>query len=113
MSDCLFCKIAAGEIPSDKVYENDDVLAFNDINPQAPVHILVIPKTHIDSVGDVTPENSHIAAKCLEAVAEIAKKKDLKNGFRLISNCGEDAGQNVKHMHFHIIAGIPLDEKVK
>ena len=113
MSDCLFCKIAAGEIPSDKVYENDDVLAFNDINPQAPVHILVIPKTHLDSVGDVTPENSHIAAKCLEAVAEIAKEKDLKNGFRLISNCGEDAGQTVKHMHFHIIAGIPLDEKVK
>ena len=112
MSDCLFCKIAAGEIPSTRVYENDDVVAFRDIAPQAPVHILVIPRTHIASVGEITAENSALAAKCLEAVAVIAKQEGLDSGFRVISNCGEDAGQTVLHLHFHILAGKPLGEKI-
>ncbi len=112
MENCLFCKIIAGEIPSDKVYENDDVLAFRDINPQAPVHILVIPKTHISGVGDITPDNSASAARCLEAVAKIARQENLTGGFRLISNCGEDAGQTVPHLHFHILAGKSMGEKL-
>ena len=86
MENCLFCKIIAGDIPSTKVYETEDVLAFRDINPQAPVHILVIPKTHIASVGEITAENSAAAAKCLEAIAVIAKQEGLEHGFRVISN---------------------------
>lgn len=112
MSDCLFCKIVAGEIPSTKVYEDDCVLAFRDINPQAPVHILVIPKTHIDGVGSITSENAHLAAKCLEAAAIIAKQENLSGGFRVISNCGDDAGQTVHHLHFHILAGTNMGEKL-
>ncbi|MBR6951008.1 MAG: histidine triad nucleotide-binding protein [Oscillospiraceae bacterium] len=110
MENCLFCKIAAGEIPSSKVYEDDRVLAFRDIAPQAPVHILVIPKRHIPSVGAVTEENSGLAAACLEAVARIAAQEHLDGGFRLISNCGPDAGQTVPHLHFHILAGRNMGE---
>jgi histidine triad (HIT) family protein len=110
MSDCLFCKIVAGEIPSNKVYEDEDVLAFRDINPQAPVHILVIPKTHIPSVAAVDASNSALAAKCLEAVAKIARQEKLEKGFRVISNCGADAGQTVPHLHFHILAGKDMGE---
>ena len=110
MDNCLFCKIAAGEIPSSKVYEDDQVLAFRDIAPQAPVHILVIPKQHIPSVGAVTPENSSLAAACLEAAAKIAAQEKLDSGFRLISNCGADAGQTVPHLHFHILAGKAMGE---
>jgi histidine triad (HIT) family protein len=110
MENCLFCKIAAGEIPSSKVYEDDQVLAFRDIAPQAPVHILVIPKQHIPSVGAVTPENSTVAAACLEAAAKIAVQEHLDGGFRLISNCGKDAGQTVPHLHFHILAGKDMGE---
>lgn len=112
MTDCLFCKIAAGEIPSTKVYEDEFVYAFRDIAPQAPVHILVIPKEHIASVGEITAENSALAAKCLEAAAKIAKQEGLDGGFRLISNCGDDAGQTVHHLHFHIIAGKKMNEKM-
>ena len=112
MSDCLFCKIVSGDIPSTKVYENDDVLAFRDINPQAPVHILVIPKAHIAGAGDITSDNSYLAAKCLEAAAEIAKQENLSGGFRIISNCGDDAGQTVHHLHFHILAGTNMGEKL-
>ena len=112
MENCLFCKIIAGEIPSNKVYETEDVLAFRDIAPQAPVHILVIPKKHIASVGEINAENAAYAAKCLEAVAVIAKQEGLDNGFRVISNCGEDAGQTVHHLHFHILAGTKLSEKM-
>ena len=112
MADCLFCKIIAGEIPSNKVYEDEYVYAFRDINPQAPVHILVIPKEHIASVGEITPENSVCAAKCMEAVAVIAKQEKLNSGFRVISNCGEDAGQTVHHLHFHILAGKSMGEKL-
>ena len=110
MDNCLFCKIIAGEIPSNKVYENDQVLAFRDINPQAPVHILVIPKQHIPSAADITPANSAQAAACLEAVAAIAGQEKLDKGFRVISNCGEDAGQTVPHLHFHILAGKSMGE---
>ncbi len=112
MENCLFCKIAAGIIPSNKVYENEYVLAFHDIAPQAPVHILVIPKVHLDSMNDVTPENSVHAVKCLEAIAEIAKMAGLENGYRVINNCGEDGGQTVKHLHFHILGGKKLSEQM-
>ncbi|MCM1149278.1 MAG: histidine triad nucleotide-binding protein [Butyricicoccus sp.] len=110
--DCLFCKIAAGEIPSTRVYEDEDVYAFRDINPQAPVHILVIPREHIVSAGALDGSSSAHAAKCLEAVAKIAGQEGLVNGFRLISNCGPDAGQTVPHLHFHILAGKELGEKM-
>lgn len=112
MNDCLFCKIAAGEIPSAKVYEDENVLAFRDIAPQAPVHILVIPKTHIASVGEITAGNAAAAAHCLEAVAKVAAQEKLDSGFRVISNCGADAGQTVHHLHFHILAGKNMGEKL-
>jgi len=111
-SDCLFCKIAAGEIPSTKVYEDENVYAFRDINPQAPTHILVIPREHIGSAAEVDEGNSVYAAKCLEAVAKIAKQEGLESGFRVISNCGPDAGQTVRHLHFHILAGKKLGEQM-
>ncbi len=112
MTDCLFCKIIAGEIPSTKVFENDAVFAFRDINPQAPVHILVIPKEHIGSCADVNAGNSAAVAACFEAISEIAKQEGLNNGFRVISNCGADAGQTVPHLHFHILAGTQMGEKL-
>ena len=112
MSDCLFCKIVAGEIPSNKVYEDEDVLAFRDINPQAPVHILVIPKTHIPSAAAVDVSNSALTARCFEAIARIAVQEKLDTGFRVISNCGPDAGQTVPHLHFHILAGKDMGEKM-
>ncbi len=112
MADCLFCKIAAGEIPSKKVYEDDSVLAFYDIAPMAPVHILVIPKVHIPSAAGVTSENSAVVAHIFEVIAALSKELNLENGFRIISNCGEDACQTVKHLHFHILAGKKLSEKL-
>ncbi len=108
--DCIFCKIVAGEIPSKKVYEDDKVLAFEDINPLAPVHILVIPKLHIACAADITPENSKVVAYIFEVIAKIAKEKNLDNGFRVVTNCGDDACQSVKHLHFHILAGRKFDE---
>lgn len=112
MSDCIFCKIAAGEIPSTKRYEDDDVLAFNDLYPQTPVHILVIPKQHIACAGDITPENSAAVAKCFEVIAKLAKQEKLDGGFRVITNTGADAGQTVGHLHFHILAGKKLGERL-
>ena len=109
MSDCLFCKIVSGEIPSQRVYEDDFVLAFRDVAPQAPVHILVIPKEHVSaSVADLTVDSSLTAAKCLEAIAKIAKSEGLDGGFRVISNSGPDGGQSVFHLHFHLLGGKPL-----
>ena len=105
---CLFCKIVAGEIPSTKVYEDERVLAFRDINPQAPTHILVIPKTHIASVADITAENSAVVAHIFEVIPMIAEKEGLANGYRVVSNCGADAGQTVPHLHFHILGGKEL-----
>ena len=105
---CLFCKIVAGEIPSTKVYEDDTVLAFRDINPQAPTHILVIPKEHIPSVAGITAENSKVVAHIFEVIPQIAEKEGLANGYRVVSNCGPDAGQTVPHLHFHILGGKEL-----
>ena len=107
MSDCLFCKIIAGEIPSAKVYEDEHVYAFRDINPQAPTHILVVPKEHIGSAAELTEENSAAAARCLVAAAKIAEREALTGGYRIVSNVGSDAGQTVKHLHFHILGGKP------
>ena len=108
MSDCLFCKIVAGDIPSTKVYEDETVLAFRDIAPMAPTHILVIPKCHIPSVNGVTAENSAVVAHIFEVIPRIAEKEGLVNGYRVVSNCGGDAGQTVPHLHFHILGGKKL-----
>ena len=105
---CLFCKIASGEIPATKVYEDETILAFRDIAPQAPTHILVIPKVHIPSVDAVTPENSAVVAHIFETIPAIAKAENLENGYRVVSNCGIDAGQTVHHLHFHILGGKAL-----
>lgn len=110
MADCIFCKIIAGEIPSDKVYEDENVVAFRDIHPQAPVHILVVPKTHIKSAAEISAENSDEVAHCFEAIANIARQEKLEEGFRVVNNCGENAGQTVPHIHFHILAGRVLGE---
>lgn len=110
--DCIFCKIAEGSIPSNRVYEDEYCLAFHDINPEAPIHVLVIPKTHIASADEVTAENSVFVTKIFEAIPTIAKKAGLKNGYRIISNCGEDACQTVKHLHFHIMGGKRLPDKI-
>lgn len=103
--DCLFCKIAAGEIPSNKIYEDEKVFAFYDIDPQAPVHFLVIPKEHIKSCDEITAENSEIVAHIFEVIAKIAKDLKLERGYRIINNCGVDGGQTVEHMHFHVLGG--------
>ena len=106
--DCLFCKIVAGDIPSTKVYEDDLVLAFRDIAPQAPTHILVIPKAHIASVGEIAPENSAVVAHIFEVIPQIAVGEGLKDGYRVVSNCGDHAGQTVHHLHFHTLGGRQL-----
>lgn len=112
MSDCLFCRIIAGDIPSKKVYEDDTVYAFRDINPQAPTHILIVPKTHISSCADITAENSMTVAHIFEVIPKIAEKEGLKNGFRVITNSGPDACQSVHHLHFHILGGEQMSEKM-
>ena len=105
---CLFCKIIAGDIPSTKVYEDETVYAFRDINPQAPTHVLVVPKTHIEDCNGITPENSAVIAHIFEVIPQIAKAEGLANGYRVVSNCGADAGQTVQHLHFHILGGKAL-----
>ena len=109
MSDCLFCKIIAGDIPSTKVYEDELVLAFRDIAPQAPTHILVIPKEHIASVAEINEKNSAVVSHIFEVIAKIAKEENLEGGYRVVSNCGDDAGQTVHHLHFHILGGKKLN----
>ncbi len=103
--DCIFCKIISGEIPSNKAYEDDKVLAFYDLEPQAPVHILIVPKEHIACAADITSENSAVIAHIFEVAAIIAKEKGLDDGFRIVNNCGDSAGQTVKHIHFHLMGG--------
>ncbi len=103
--DCLFCKIAAGDIPCTKVFEDDTLLAFRDIDPKAPFHVLIIPKAHIASAAEITSENSAIVAHIFEIAAQIAKEHNLEKGFRLVTNCGEEGGQTVGHLHFHMLAG--------
>ena len=110
--DCLFCKIAAGEIPSNKVYEDAEILAFHDIAPQAPVHVLVIPKEHIPSMDGVNADNADLVAHIFTKIPKIAETLGLSGGYRVVSNCGDDAGQTVKHLHFHILGGKPLDLKM-
>ncbi|MGI6576660.1 MAG: histidine triad nucleotide-binding protein [Eubacteriales bacterium] len=105
MSECLFCKIISGEIPSKKVYEDEFVYAFNDIDPQAPVHILFIPKQHIESAAHIDQENSSLIARIFEAVSTVSRELDLKEGFRVVTNCGPQAQQSVPHLHFHMLAG--------
>ena len=104
MADCLFCKIAAGEIPSTKIYEDERVYAFADIDPQAPFHAIVIPKEHIASADEINEQNSHLIAKIFEAIAKIAAKENLADGYRVVNNCGKDGGQTVGHIHFHLLA---------
>ena len=108
MKDCLFCRIVAGEIPSTKVYEDETVFAFRDIAPQAPTHILVIPKTHISGCNGVSEENSSVVAHIFEVIPKIAQAENLTGGYRVVSNCGADAGQTVPHLHFHILGGKTL-----
>ena len=108
MCDCLFCKIIKGEIPSTKVYEDDLCYAFRDIAPMAPTHVLVVPKTHIPSVDGITAENSAVVAHIFEVIPQLAKAEGLTDGYRVVSNCGDHAGQTVKHLHFHILGGKQL-----
>ena len=108
--DCIFCKIVNGDIPSNKVYEDDTVLAFHDIAPQMPVHVIVIPKMHISSAAEVNEDNSAVIGHIFEVIPKIAKDLGLDNGFRIINNCGKDGGQTVGHIHFHILGGRTLGE---
>ncbi len=104
MSDCLFCKIIAGEIPSTKIYDDEYVYAFADIDPQAPFHAVVVPKIHITSAAEIDADNSIYVSKIFEAIAKIAQQERLENGFRVVNNCGKDGGQTVGHLHFHLLA---------
>ncbi len=108
---CIFCEIIQGNIPSTKVYEDDMILAFKDINPVAPVHTIIVPKKHIECANDINGENSEYVAHIFEKIPEIAKLQGITS-YRLINNCGEDAGQTVKHLHFHLIGGVALGEKI-
>ena len=110
--DCIFCAIARGEIPSAKVYEDESVLAFRDIAPQAPTHILVIPKMHIPSLDAVTEAEGDVIAKVMTTIPKIAKAEGLTNGYRVITNIGQDGCQSVKHIHFHILGGKQLSEEM-
>ena len=112
MENCLFCKIVKGDIPSTKVYEDEKVLAFRDIAPMAPTHILVIPKMHIGSVSEVNAENAQIVAHIFTVIPRIAAAEKLGNGYRVVSNCGPDAGQTVHHLHFHILGGKQLSTEM-
>lgn len=107
--DCVFCKIANGEIPSKKVYEDEKILAFHDLDPKAPVHILIIPKQHIASAWDITGENSAIISYIFEKAPQLAKELGLAGGFRLVNNCGNDGGQTVQHLHFHLLGGRSME----
>ncbi len=113
MENCIFCKIINGAIPSNKLYEDDEILAFRDANPQMPVHILVVPKKHIESIVDLKKDDELLIGKIFTTINKIAHNLNIdKEGFRVISNCGENAGQTVKHLHFHILAGEKMGEKI-
>lgn len=109
MSDCLFCKIVNGEIPSKKIYEDETVLVFEDITPVAPIHYLAIPKLHISKLDEITAENSSVISHIYEVISKLAKDLELTDGFRVVANCGENAGQTVFHIHFHVMAGRPFE----
>ena len=110
--DCLFCSIIKGDIPSTKVYEDEAVYAFRDINPQAPTHVLVVPKAHVASADGINEENSAYVARIFEAIPKIAASEGLTNGYRIINNCGEDGCQSVKHLHFHLLGGKKLPDSL-
>ena len=112
MENCLFCKILKGEIPSSRVFENEHVYAFRDINPQAPVHVLVVPKKHLSSLDDTDRADDAELAACLRAVRLIAAQENLAQGYRVVSNCGPDACQSVQHLHFHILGGVKMAERM-
>lgn len=113
MEDCIFCKIINGDIPSSKVYEDDKIFAFNDINPQTPVHILIVPKTHICCANAVTADNADVVAHIFTKIGEIAEAAGIKDdGYRIINNCGKNGGQTVMHLHFHLLGGKDLGEKL-
>ncbi len=103
--DCIFCKIANKEIPSKKVYEDGQIVAFNDLDPQAPVHVLIIPKKHIQSADQITDDDKEVIGKIFVVASKIAKELGLENGYRIVNNCGEDGGQTVSHLHFHLMGG--------
>ncbi len=110
--DCVFCEIIKGNIPSTKVYEDEYVTAFNDLNPQTPVHVLIVPKKHIASVNELTEDDALIIGKVFLAAKKIAEQLGLESGYRIINNCGADAGQTVMHVHFHLLGGRKLGEKI-
>jgi histidine triad (HIT) family protein len=110
--DCLFCKIIAGDIPSSKVYEDEYVFAFRDIAPQTPTHVLIVPKIHVASADEIVAENSVYVAKIFEAIPKIAASEGLGNGYRVLTNCGDDACQSVKHLHFHLMGGRKMSEQM-
>ena len=112
MENCLFCKIIRGEIPSDKVYENEFVYAFRDIHPQAPTHVLLIPKTHVASLNEADRLPERMLIECIRAIPAVAKQEGLENGYRVISNCGDDACQSVHHLHFHILGGRKMSDEM-
>lgn len=108
MDNCLFCKIVNGEIPGDFLYEDDDLVVFKDISPQAPVHLLIVPRAHIVSANDIDSKNSHLVAKVFELASKLAIEMNLEKGYRIVNNCGEEGGQTVSHIHFHLLAGRQL-----
>lgn len=110
--DCIFCEIIKGNIPLTKVYEDEYVTAFNDLNPQMPVHVLIVSKKHIASANDIAEEDAELVGRVFVAAGKIAEKLGLDNGYRIINNCGEDAGQTVKHLHFHLLGGKTMGEKI-
>ena len=113
MNECIFCKIINKEIPADIVYENESIIAFKDINPAAPIHVLVIPKKHICKITDLKPEDGIIIQKIYEGINEVATLQGIKEkGFRVITNCGENGGQEVNHLHFHVLGGKSLGPKI-
>lgn len=112
MDNCVFCMIRDGIIPSKIVYEDELIMAFHDVNPQAPVHILVVPKEHIDSLNDINKSNSDLVAHIFETIPVIAKEAHLDGGYRVVSNCGKDACQSIQHVHFHILGGAQLPDRM-
>jgi histidine triad (HIT) family protein len=108
MSDCLFCRIAAGEIPADAVYEDDDLIAFRDISPQAPVHVLVVPRRHLASLDDAAEEDAALLGRILLVTRRLARELGIESGYRVVNNCGPSAGQSVFHIHFHLLGGRPM-----
>lgn len=112
MDDCIFCKIISKKIGSDIIYEDDKTIAFRDVNPQAPVHFLVVPKQHLKSASEINEENSSLVSDCFVLIAKLADQEGLSEGYRVINNCGKNGGQTVPHIHFHVLAGKPMGERI-